>query len=93
VVEASLPLCYHFFINSVSGASRRLSSSVSPAIRFLFLDLTCFIADNVHSHTYVFSNIECIFSAKSFSLKNLSLLSNFENVSAVSNTVVIVHFY
>ena len=34
--------------------SRRLSSSVSPAIRFLFLDLTCFILETVLLHTYVF---------------------------------------
>jgi len=30
---------------------------VSSAIRFLFLDLTCFIVENVLSHTYVFPNI------------------------------------
>jgi len=49
-------------------ASGKLSSSVLSAILFLFLDLTCFIIENVLSHTYVFLNIECIFSAKSFSL-------------------------
>ena len=58
---------------------RQLSSWF--AIRFLFLDLISFIAENVLSHIYVFPNIECIFSAKSFSLGNLSLLTNFQNIS------------
>jgi len=58
-------------------ASQRLSFSVLPAIGFLFLDSTCFIVENVLSHTYVLPNIECIFSAKSFSLRNLSVLTNF----------------
>jgi len=30
-----------------------LSYSVSPPIRFLFLDLTCFIVENVLSHTFL----------------------------------------
>jgi len=72
--------------------SQRLSSSVSSASRFLFSDLTCFIVENALSHTHVFPNIECIFSAKSFSLGNLSLLTNFHKLSAVSNTVNIVRF-
>jgi len=42
---------------------------------------------------YVFPNVECIFSAKSFGLGNLSLLTNFHKLSTVSNTVTIVHFY
>jgi len=74
-------------------ASRRLSSSVSSAIRFPFLDLTYFIVETGLSHTHVFPNIECIFCAKSFSLGYLSLLSNFEKLSTVSNTVSIVPFY
>jgi len=43
-------------------AIRRLSSSVSHAIRFLFSILICFIVEKVLSHTYVayvFPNIEC----------------------------------
>jgi len=36
-----------------------------PAIRFLFLDFTCFIAKDVLSYKCVFPNIECIFSGKS----------------------------
>ena len=75
---------YRSIINtSFSGASRRLSSSVSSVIRFLFLDLTSFIVENVLSHTYVFPNIECIFSAKSLSLANLSLLTNFQKLSSL----------
>jgi len=38
----------------------------------LFLDLIWFIVENVLSCTYVLRNIECIFSAKFFSLGNLS---------------------
>ena len=40
---------------------------------------------------YVFLNIKCIFSVKSFSLRDISLLSNFQKLSAGSNTVSIVH--
>jgi len=35
----------------------------------------------------MFPNIEYIFSAKSFSLGNSTLLTNFQKLSAVSNTV------
>jgi len=41
----------------------------------------------------VFPNIECIFNAKSFSFKNLFLLTNLQKLSAVSNTVSIVQIY
>jgi len=58
-------------------ASRRLSSSVPPAIRILFLDLTCFIVENVFSRVCISKHI---FIAKSFSLGNLSLLTNFQKV-------------
>jgi len=43
--------------------------------------LTYFIVENVLSHTYVFPNIECIFRAKSFSLGNYLLLTNFPNLA------------
>ena len=65
-------------------ASRRQLSSVWFAIRLLSLDLTSCIVENVLSHTYVLPNIECMFSAKSFSLGNLSLLNNFQNLSWIS---------
>ena len=54
VIEASLT----FAIPVLVAASRRLSSSVSSAIRFLFSNLTCFIVENILSHTYVFTHIE-----------------------------------
>ena len=38
------------------------------------------VVKDVRSHTYVFPNIECIFSAKSFSLANPSLLSSLRQV-------------
>jgi len=41
----------------------------------------------------MFLNVECIFSAKWFSLGNLSLLTNFQKLCTVSITVTIVHFY
>jgi len=56
---------------------RRLWSGVLSAIRFLFLDQTCFMVENVLSHKYVLPNVERIFSAKSCSLENLYLLTNF----------------
>jgi len=46
----------------------------------------------VLSHT-LFQNVKCIFSAKSFSLGNLSLLNNFQKLFAVSDIVSIMHFY
>jgi len=88
-----LRLLWHrrFIVNtSVSGASYRLSSSVSSAIGFLFWLASL---QKMYSHTHVFTKIECIFSAKSFSLGNLSLLTSFQKLSTISNTVIIVHFY
>jgi len=51
VIEASLTL-WSFISTSVGEGSQRLSSSVSTAIRFLFLYLNCFIVENVLSQTY-----------------------------------------
>ena len=48
-------------------ASRRLSSSVSSAIRFLILDLTCFILKTALLPTYVFQ------TSSAFILQNLSV--------------------
>jgi len=67
--------------------SRRISSGVLSAIRFLFSDLTCFVVENVLSHTYVLPNIECIFSKDCFSLENLSLLTNFWKLYAVCSSL------
>jgi len=50
---------------------------------------TSFKLNKVH----VLPNAECTFSAKSFRLGNLSLLTNFTKLSSISNTVTIVHFY
>jgi len=47
--------------------SRRLLSGVSSAIRFLFLDLTCLLVENVLLHTYALPNAERIF------MRNLSV--------------------
>ena len=58
--------------------SENIWEQVSSAIRFLFSDVTCFIAEMYsHTHTYVFPNIECIFSGEKFGLGNLPLLNNF----------------
>ena len=65
---------YSFYIN-IDASGRRF------AIRFLFLDLFCFMVENVLSHTYVLLNIKCICSVKSFNLGNLSLLTNFQNLT------------
>ena len=48
-------------------ASRRLSSSVSSAIRFLFLDLTFFILKTALFHTYVYQ------TPSAFIVQNLSV--------------------
>ena len=85
---------YRSFIStSASSANRKLSSSILSAIRFLFLDLTCFIVEKVLSHKYVIPNIECIFSAKSFILGNLSWLTNFQKLPTVSNTVNVGYIF
>jgi len=47
----------------------------------------------VLSHMYVFPNVESISSAKSFSLGNLSLLTNFLKFFTVSNSVSSVVAY
>jgi len=54
VVKACLKWNYRFYIiaNMLVVASRRLLTSASSAIPFMFLDLTCFIVKNVaYSHT------------------------------------------
>jgi len=78
VVALSIP------VFSISSKSETIAQCLLSAIRFLFLNLTCFMAENVLSHTYVLPNIECIFSAKSFPLGNLSLLSNVQKLCTVS---------
>jgi len=45
----------------------------------------------VLSHAYVFPNTVCFFSVKSFSLGSLPLLTNFQKLFTVSNTISIVH--
>ena len=70
-----LKLLWHYrsFNNtSVSGASRRLSTSVSFAIRFLFSDFTSFIVENVlysQSHTRM-----CFQTSSAFLVQNLLVL-------------------
>ena len=61
-------------------ARRRLSCSVPPAIRFLFLHFTCFIIESVFSHVCISKRI---FIAKSLSLRNLSLLTNIQRLSTL----------
>jgi len=41
---------------------------------------------------YVLPNLECIFTAQSFSLGNLFLQTNFQNLFTVSNTVSIAAY-
>jgi len=43
-------------------------------------------------HMYVFPYVERIFSAKSFSLENLSLPTNFQKLLTISNTVSIIAY-
>jgi len=73
--------------------SLRLSFGVSSAIRFVFLGLTCFIAV-MYPHTSIcFQISRAFFRAKSFCLRNLSLMTSVWKLSTVCNTVSIVHFY
>jgi len=69
IVPLSIPI--------LVAASRRLSSSVASDIRFLFLHFTYFIVENVFSHVCISKHN---FIAKSFSLRNLSLLTNFQKL-------------
>jgi len=92
VVEASLTRPPIINTN-VSGNKTETIIHVSSAVRFLFLDLTWPIV-LTHVCMLVFPNIECIFSAKSFSFENLLSLTKFQTLSTVcSNAVYIVHFY
>jgi len=52
-------------------ANRRLSSSISYAIHFLFLNLTCFMLENVLSNM----DVLCMFFQKSsaFLVRNISV--------------------
>jgi len=85
VVEASWQ--YHSFINT--SASGIVQCFVCHSISVFRFDL---LHRRKFTHAHVCVNIECNFSAKSFYLKNLSSLTNFRKLSAVSNTVSIVHF-
>ena len=52
VVEASLDTRSYINTNMLGVASRGPLTSASSTIRFIFLDLTCFVVENVaHSHT------------------------------------------
>ena len=62
------------------------------SISVFTVDLTCFNVENVRGLTHVlhvFPNVQRIFSAKSFSLGNLFLLTNFQKLFTVCNTVTI----
>jgi len=71
-------------------ASRRIWSGVSLSIRFHFVYLTCFTAENVLSYMHELPNVERIFSAKSFGLGNLSLLTNFSRSLQFCLTLLIL---
>ena len=71
-------------------ADRKPSSSVSCALWFLFLDLACFMVENALSHTFVRPNIACIFSVKSFSLGNISLLTNLQKVFRLASLTPLI---
>jgi len=66
-----------------------------PVLRLpfdFFFDLNCFIVENVLSHTYVFPNVQCIFSVKSFSLGNLSCWLIFRS-SLQSLAPLVLHIF
>jgi len=92
-VEASLILSS--FINRPTS----ISKSATIVQCFDGHSISVFRFDLVHLRnctlTHVcFPNIQCIYRAKSFSFRNLSLLTNFQKISTVlSNTVSIVHCY
>jgi len=92
VVEASLTLSS--FTKPTSG---RKSATIVQC--FVCHSISVFRFDLLHlkSSTLTqvcFPNIKCIYSAKSFSFGNLSLLTNFKKHSTLwSNTVGIVHIY
>ena len=83
-----LPWQYRSFITtSASGIVQCFVCHSICVFRFDLFHRTKF------THAHVCVSIECNFSAKSFSLKNLSSLTNFQKLCAVSNNVCIVHFY
>jgi len=97
----SLKLCpTHFSAGGKSFPRVFAHPCVSPSciqglhsISVFTVVLTCFNVENVRAPThvlYVFPNVQRIFSAKSFSLGNLFLLTNVQKFFTVSNTVSIV---
>jgi len=90
--------------NTFSGVGRNFPRAPSPApalplvtdlhsICVFTVGLTCFNVENIRGLTqvlYVFLSVQRIFRAKFFSLENLFLLTNFQNLFAVSSTVTIV---
>jgi len=88
ILQIWLWFLWHYcsYIKTSLVASRRPLSSGLSAIRFMFLDLTCFVHSRKYSllsHMYVLLNAECIFLAKSFRLGNLFMLINFYKVFTV----------
>ena len=84
VIEASIKL---YFINtSVSGSEPETIVQCLVCHSISFSDLTCFMVENVLLHTHLLPNIEYIFCAKSFSLGNLSLLTNFPKLYTVRSS-------
>jgi len=67
-------------------ASRKISSSPVFRAHFDFrfrFGLLNAVVETFLSHKYLLPSHECIFSAKSFSLENLSLLTKFQKLPAV----------
>ena len=92
-VEASLKLYRSFGNTSVSGGKSEtmVLCFVCHYIYVFTVDLTCFIVENVRTLAHVcVSERRAHFNAKYFSLGNLSLLTNFQKLFTVTNTVSIV---
>ena len=75
-----------------------INTSASGIIQcFVYHSIFVFRFDLLHRrnfpHAHVCVNIDCNFIANSCSLKNLSSLTNFQKLSAVSKTVSIVHVH
>jgi len=93
-VEASLTLSS--FINNRPTSISKSATIVQCFVRhsiFVFKFDLLHLKNCTLTHVY-FPNIQCIYSAKSFSLGNLSLLTKFQKLFTVwSNTITVMHCY
>ena len=93
------PIVLNYIQHIFQGEAKNFPWGLSPLLRpqvtdlhsisVSTVDLTCFNVENVNV-LYVSPNVQRIFSVKSFNLGKIFLLTNFQKLFTVSNTVAVV---